>query len=262
MVVLAIVSLGRNAEQEAPLLAADLGLTVYETAIMLRGAKPVIVLRTEDLTRAIDIAGRVRGRGHDAVLLDLAQVTWSDAMFRPKTFHFEGDELVGQGGGQERRLPFADVFALVRAVHTTENSETVTTSVTAPSLGRAAMTGGIKVTKTTTRESSRTETMKEPVLYVFRGSEAPWLLASQLLRYEGLGPDLQVSKTANFEVLVRLLRERMPTVPFDTRLLQVRPATTVTNAGAKNLTMSSAQPLDILAHVIASSLNQQARPYR
>jgi hypothetical protein len=42
----------------------------------------------------------------------------------------------------------------------------------------------------------------------------------------------------------------------------VRPATTVTNAGAKNLTMSSVQPLDILAHVIASSLNQQARPYR
>jgi hypothetical protein len=262
MEVVALVSLGRNAEQEAPLLAADLGLTVYETAVMLRGAKPVIVLRSEDRNRTSDILSRLRSRGHDAVVLDLAQVTWSEGMFRPKTFRFEGEELVGFNHGVEQRLPLADVFALVRAVHTTESKEVITTTVSTPSLGRAAMTGGLKVTKTTERETSRVETMREPVLYVFRGTDTPWLLASQELRYETLGRDMQVSKAANFEVLIRLLRERMPTVPYATRLLQVRPAATVMNAGSKNLTMSSIHPLDILAHIVSSALNQQARPYR
>lgn len=262
LAIVAIVALGRNAEQEAQFLAQDLGLTAYETGVMLRGPKPVIVLRTEDRNRAIDLASKLRSRGHDAVALDLDQVTWSEEMFRPKTFRLEGEELVAESQGRERRLPFADVFAIVRAVHTTDSSEVTTTSVTTPSFGRAALTGGIKVTKTTQRETSRTESVREPVLYVFRGSEAPWLFVSQFLRYEGLGRSMEVSKTANFEVLVRLLRERMPSVPYDTRLLQARPVATVVNAGAKNLTVSSAHPLDILAHVVASSLNQQARPYR
>lgn len=262
MLVVALVSLGRNSDQEAPLLAADLGVTAYECGVLLRGAKPVIILRTDDPNRANDIVTRVRGRGNDVVVLDLADVTWNEQMFRPKSFRFEGEELVGQAASEERRLPFADIFALVRAVHTTESTETVMTRVTSPSFGRAAMTGGIKVTKTTERETSRTEQSKEPVLYVFRGTEAPWLLASQYLRYEGLGPDLEVSKTANFEVLLRVLRERMPMVPFDTRLLQVRPAATVMNPGSKAITMSSAHPIDILAHVVASSLKSQVRPYR
>lgn len=262
MQVVALVSLGRNADQEAPLLAADLGLTAYETGVLLRGAKPIIVLRTEDVNRAADITARMRGRGHDAVMLDLAQVTWNEQMFRPKSFRLEGDELIAQSGVEERRLPFADIFALVRAVHTTESSETVTTSITAPSLGRAAMTGGMKVTKTTQRETTRTATEREPVLYVFRGSEAPWLFASQYVRYEGLGRDLEVSKSANFEVLIRLFRERMPAVPYDTRLQQVRPAAMLVNPGAKAVTTSTTHPLDILAHVVASSINQQVRPYR
>ena len=262
MLIVAVVSLGRNADQEAPLLAADLGVTAYECGVLLRGAKPVIVVRTEDANRANDIAARIRGRGHDAVLLDLASVTWNEEMFRPKSFRLEGEELVGQVGGEERRLPFADIFGLVRATHTTESTETVMTRSTAPSLGRAAITGGLKVTKTTESETSRTEQSKEPMVYVFRGTEAPWLLASQYLRYEGLGPNLEVSKTANFEVLIRILRERMPSVPYDTRLLQVRPAATVMNPGSKAITMSSAHPIDILAHVVATALNQQVRPYR
>lgn len=262
MEIVAIVSLGRNVEQEAPLLAADLGLTVYETAMLLRGPKPVIVLRSDDRNRVAEILAKLRGRSHDVVALDLGQITWSEDMFRPKTFHFEGEELVAELGQDQRRLPLADIFAMVRALHTTESNEVTTTTTTSPSLGRAMVTGGIKVTKTTQRESSRTDTNREPVLYLFRGSETPWLLASQTLRYEGLGAQMEVAKATNFEVLVRLLRERMPMIPYDVRLLQARPVPTALNAGAKHLSVSTTRPLDILAHVLASSMNQQARPYR
>lgn len=262
MEVVALVALAGNAEQEAPRLAVDLGLTVYETQMLLRSALPVIVLRTEDRTRTSEVAGKLRARGHDVVTLDLAQITWNEEMFRPKTFRFEGDELLGEAHGEARRLPLADVFALLRAVHTTQSDETITTKVSSPSLGRAALTGGMMMTKTTQRETTRTQTEREPVLYVFRGTDIPWLLASQELRYDGLGAEMKVSKAENFEVLLRALRERMPMVPYDTRLLQVRPAAMVINAGAKNITQSSAHPLDILAHVLASALNRQTRPYR
>lgn len=262
MEIVALVALAGNAEQEATRLAADLGLTVYETQVMLRAPLPVIILRTEDRARTLDIVGKVRARGHDVVALDLAQITWTEEMFRPKTFRFEGEDLVGEAHGETRRLPLNDVFALLRAVHMTQSDETITTKVSSPSLGRAAMTGGLMMTKTTSRETTRTQTEREPVLYVFRGTDIPWLLASQALRYDGLGAEMKVSKTENFEVLLRVLRERLPTVPYDTRLLQVRPATTVVNAGAKSITQSSAHALDILAHVVASALNRQTRPYR
>ena len=86
MEIVAIVALGRSVEQEAPFLAADLGLTVYETAMMLRAPAPMIVYRGEDRSRTLDVLAKLRARGHDAVACDAEQVVSSDDMFRPKTF--------------------------------------------------------------------------------------------------------------------------------------------------------------------------------
>ncbi len=262
MEVVAILALKSSVEQEAPVLAGELGLTPYETAMMLRGAGPVIVFRSEDRSRTALVLDRLRARGHDAVSCELDTVVSSDEMFRPKTFRFEPDALVASGNGEERRLAFSDVFAYVRATHATRVEDTVTTQQRSVSIGRAAMTGGLLMSKTVSSESKRVSNEREAVLYVFRSDAAPWLLASTQLRYDGLGPSMRRSKVENFDVLLQMLREVAPTAPYDARLLAVRANPVILTAGARHLSASSSSTHDLLAHVVAMALGKGARPYR
>jgi hypothetical protein len=261
--IIAVVALARSVEEEAPLLAADLGLTVYETAVMLRAPMPVVILRTEERARALDLLGKLRARRHDAVACELSAVASSEDMFRPKSFRFEGTDIVGTGQGVEQRLPLANVFSLVRATHQKRTEQTVTTRERRPSFGRALMTGGLMMTKTTTKESRRVDTEKEPVLYLFRADGAPWLLAATELRYDGLGPEMRVSKAENFEVLLRRLREAAPDAPFDARLVSIRTSLdTVVTSGANHTSTTSASMIDLLAHIVTIAVGRAARPYR
>ena len=262
MDVVAIVALGRSVEEEAPKLAADLGLTAYETGMMLRAPMPVIVLRTDDRARTIDLLAKLRSRGHDAVACALDAVTSSDDMFRPKAFRFDAGDFIGIGHGEEHRLPLTAISALVRATHVTRTEDVIVDRQRKISIGRAALTGGLLATKTAEKESTRVTHEREPVLYVFRADAPPWLLTSTQLRYDGLAQDMKISKMENFEVLVRSLRELAPSAAFDMRLLSVRANTTVIAAGPKHLATSSSAALDVLAHIVAMSLARTARPYR
>lgn len=262
MDLVAVVALGRSVEDEAPPLAADLGLTVYETALMLRAPPPVIVFRSEDRARATQILEKLRARGNDAISCHVDDVVSSEDMFRPRAFRFESGDLVGSGNGEERRVSLSSILALVRATHSTRTEDTVETQQRKLSLGRLALSGGLLATKTTTSEQRRVVASREPVLYVFTVDSAPWLLLSAELRYEGLAHEMRLSKPENFEILVKTLRELATSAVYDTRLLAVRAPTTIVQAGSKHVNASSSSTIDVLAHVVAASLGQSARPYR
>jgi hypothetical protein len=260
--VVALVALGRSVEQEIPALAADLGVTAYEAGMMLRAPPPVIVLRSEDRTRTANVLEKLRSRGHDAVACDLESVVSSEHMFRPKSFRLDGESFIGTDRGEERRLSLDGVFAFVRATHSTRNEDTVIEQHRKISLGRTALTGGMVRTRTVEMERKRVTQEREPVLYVFRHDAAPWLLASTQMRYDGLAEAMKLSKIENFEVLLRILRERAPSAPFDTRLLSIRANPTVVSASPKRLSTSSSSTLDVLAHIVAIAQGRAARPYR
>lgn len=259
MDIVAITALGRSVEDEAPALAAELGLTAYETGLMLRGAQPNVILRTDDRARALLVLERLRSRGHQAVAVDTAYVIASEQMFRPRRFVLEGLDFVARGEATEERLVTGSVFALVRAMHATRTEDTVTTKSREFSFGRAAMSGGVLMTKTKTKEEVRVTQEREPVLYAYREDGPPWLFRAQDLRYDGLGPRMLRSKAENFEVLIQVLREQSPQAHYDTRLLAIRAAPAkVTNAGASHLSTSSSGTVDLLAHIVATSLRRGA----
>lgn len=263
MDVVAVVGLARSVEEEAPILAKELGLTAYEVGLMLRAPMPVIVLRTDDRARTVEVATRLRGRGHEIVACDAAAVVSSDAMFQPRSFRFEGTDLLGAGGGREERIVLPDLLAFLRATHITRIEETVVEKGRTVSLGRAAMSGGLMLTKKTTTESKRVSDEREPVLYAFRNAGVPILFRATDLRYDGLGVEMKPSQTENFEVFVRTLRALAPTVPFDTRLLAVRTApSALATAGAKQLASSTVGTIDLLAHIVAAAISRGVRPYR
>ena len=259
MDVVAITALGRSIEEEANALASDLGITAYETGIMLRGAMPVVVLRSDDRSRALGLLEWLRGRGHQAIAVDTNAIVASEQMFHPKRFVLDGADMVATGDGAEQRLVAGSVFALVRAVHATRVEDTVTKTTRQFSAARAALTSGLMSTTTKSVDSIRVTQEREPVVYAFRIDGEPWLFRSTALRYDGLGARMQRSKSENFEVLVQVLRETSPQAPYDARLLAVRAAaSTVVTSSSNHLSASSSGTMDLLAHVVAISLRRGA----
>jgi len=261
--VVALMSLAGSVEEEAPLLAADLGSTVYETALLLRSPSPVPLLRTDDRPRALGLLAKVRARRHHAVACDASAVVSSDAMLQPRSFRFDGDGLVvSSPDGKEERVSFADVLALVRAVHRSRTEHLEKTEQSKFSLGRAALSGGLLMTKKVTTEKTQSSEEREQVLYLFRQGGVPLLFAQSRTRYEGLGAELRPARIENFTTLVRLLREHSRSAAYDERLLLPRPAVERVRAGNGGLSSaSSADGVDLLAHLIALATAPRA-PFR
>lgn len=260
MDLVALVALATAVEQEAPLLAANLGSTAYETALLLRTPPPVPLLRTPDRARALDLLAKLRARGHDAVACDEAAIVTGAAMTHVRAFRFDADAFdVTSSENTNDRAPWGEVVGLVRAMHRSSSQSVEKSTQRNFSLGRAALSGGVLLTKTTTKETKHTAEEREQVLYVFRRSGPPMLVAQSRALYTGLGAELRPSQVENFATLVRLLRERAPTAAYDERLLRPRPGLERVQAGAAGaVSASSSDAIDVLAHLVTLALTRRS----
>jgi hypothetical protein len=264
--IVALVSLATSVEAEASLLAPVLGSTVYETALLLRTPSPVPLLRTDDRTRALEVLGQMRARGHDVVACDAAAVISSEAMLHVRSFRIEPDGFVAiAADGGEQRVAWSDVVALVRAIHRRRSEQIEKSEERSFSLGRAALSGGVLVSKTVTKSKVQSVEEREQVLYVFRHGGVPLLVNQSRTQYQGLGTELRPVQIENFTTLVRLLRERANAAPYDERLLGPRPGLALDRVrvgAAGSHSSSSSDGIDLLAHIIALAVARAPRPYR
>lgn len=264
MDIVAILALGTAVEDEAPHLAAALGLTAYEAALLLRAPSPTPIMRTDDRARALALLSALRSRGHDAVACDAAAVATGATLFPVRAFALEdqGLSVTSFTTGVTETVRWDDVVALVRAVHRSWSESLEKNTTQKLSLGRAALSGGLMMTKKITTETKHASSEHEPVLYVFRRQGAPLLFAQSRVRYDNLGAALQPSQLQNFATVTRLLRERAPRAPYDERLVTARPSTDRVRAGASGAVSSStADSVDLLAHLVALSTSRTT-PYR
>jgi hypothetical protein len=129
-----------------------------------------------------------------------------------------------------------------------QTTTTSTSKVTERKLrpGMAIVTGGLVMSKKSTREvTTRTDT-REQVLYLFRRSgAAPWILRERSARYACLGNDLRPTSLENFATTIRLLRACAPLAIFDERLMANRPIRGVADG---------VEATDLLAHLLAIDL--------
>lgn len=263
MDVVALMALGTSVEEEAPRLAADLGSTAYEAALLLRSPTPVPLLRTDDRQRAIDLVAKLRARRHDVVACEASAVVRSDAMTRVRSFRLDDDAFVVASANTSVSVAWSDVVALVRAIHRTSSEHVEKSAERKLSLGRAAMSGGVLMTKTVTTTAKHTVEEREQVLYIFRQGGAPMLATISRTRYEGLAAALRPSQIENFNSLVRILRERAPHALYDERLLAPRPGLERVRTGTTGaVSASSSEGIDLLAHLIALAGTRAQRPYR
>ena len=256
MYVVAIAELGASVDVEAAALAADLGVVAYDARLLLAQGLPAVVLQTPDKSRALDLLGRLRARGHGGLACDTGAVVSSGDMVSMRRFRFEGDAISLDDRPGER-LPYADVLALVPAQHRSRAETKTVTKSTKFSAGRMIMTGGLAMTKTVKTESRTTAEDRAHVLYVFRrGGATPWQLQEQGTTWTGLPRPPATAALENFRAAVAALRERAPAAVYDERLLARKStperAALSTGAGTTTVRTSSDAGVDLLAHLIAA----------
>jgi len=229
-------------------LAVALGTTLYELRLVLSAGLPAVVLTTPEASRAeaaVQLIEREAGR---AVWGERRAVYPSARMPAIRDFRFQPSGLTLTETGAEL-LPFSDIFAIIRATHSTVTTSSTVVKERKLDPGMAIITGGLKMSKTTSRDVvSRTDN-RQQVLYLFRISGAPpWLLREQSAHYAGLGNALGPSSLGNFREVVRALRERVPNAAYDERFLAHRALRGISDG---------IEATDILVHLLALSLGYQ-----
>lgn len=261
--IIAISKLATDPDTEAPLLAADLGITAYEARQKLAVGTPCVVLMTNERARTASLVSALRGRGHAAVACDGRAVVSSSVMVPIRNFHLGPDALVLDAPpGQERqadegltRIPFVDIVALLRAAHRHAVETHQVTQERKFRPAAAIISGGVILTKTVTRDVMRTNESKEQVLYIFSRGRIPCLLREASAQYAGLGEAVRPTRIENFLTTVRLLRESAPNAPYDERLISLKRAPEPANEpGAPRAFDRETGGIDLLAHLLAMSL--------
>jgi hypothetical protein len=240
--LVAIAELGGSLDRLAQ-VASDLETTVYELKLTLSAGFPAVVLATVDEARATSAVDAIRRQGLRALTFDRATMVPSSAMTSLRDFQFEADALLASAA-QGERLPYEDILALLRATHRTTSTSTEEVKERKLRPVMAIATGGLIMSKKTTREVITKTEAREQVLYLFRKSgEAPWILRERAARYMGLGTDLRPTSLENFATTTRRLRELAPLAFYDERLLSGRPIRGVAEGIAAT---------DILAYLLAA----------
>jgi hypothetical protein len=245
MFLVAIAELGGSVDAAIGPLAPELNTTAYELRLLLNAGFPAVVLATVDEARAAAAKASIARLGHVAVSCDRGALVKSRDMTALVGFAFTPSGLIAdERDGEE--LPFDDIGALLRGSQrsTTETTEEIKERKLRPVM--AVATGGLIMSKKTTREVTHVTEEREQVLYLFRRSgAAPWILRERQARYGGLGKELGPASSGNFMTLLKRLRAAAPHAPYDERLMSGRPIRGVAEGG---------EATDLLAYLLAAYL--------
>lgn len=206
----------------AQTLGTALGVTAYEARQRLICGEPAVVACVGDSQHALTLAARITERGLSAFALDTAAGLSRAEAFPVRRFVLAGNQAIqietAQGKGLE--IPFEEVDLLVHASRISSRTEVEETTDRKFSLGRAALSGGLLVTKKVSRLEEKMTQDREEVLYLYAGKGPQVVFAKDGVRFEGLGPALRPTKAMNFAYLVTELRSSSQEAVYDDRLLR------------------------------------------
>ncbi|MDP2156472.1 MAG: hypothetical protein Q8K68_02035 [Nitrospirota bacterium] len=226
MHIAAIHSLGPDRETHAAALASALDITMYEALSRLRspGNGPFTIGVFADQKRAMQVEEKLRSSGFSAVVLTEAEIIAERTPLIARKFDLSGNELaVATETGQGLRISFENIRLLLRGIGIVRGTTTETVKNRSLSLGRAVMSSGLMITRTTkTVQEIATEERTAFFNLYAEGSQVVVFRESGLL-YDSLGPALQPSRALNFAYLIAELRRLAPDAQYDERLL-TRPA--------------------------------------
>jgi hypothetical protein len=220
MRLVAVVRAPAHPEEAATALARATGLTAAEARMRLAPEPPALVARLEpDAARALVEA--LRAVGLAALSIDAQPALARDrTAARSVVMDDEGVSFVPRAG-EPVALSWPDVLAVLRGSRASVSEVERTERSKRLSIGAAVMTGGLKLTSTTSKTVRSSEESIEQVILVYARDGREAVIAEGAFDFSCLGAGMQPSSTANMAELARRLREKATTAFHDERLLRL-----------------------------------------
>lgn len=226
MHIVAIHRLGQDRETRAAALASALGITMYEALSRLRspGNGPFTIGIFADQQRAMQIEEKLRSSGFSAVVLTEAEIIAERSPLIVRKFELGGNDLsLTAETGQSLSIFFQNIRLILRGIGIVRGTTTETVNTRSLSLGRAVMSSGLMMTKTTKTVQEVATEEREAFFNLYAEGTQVLVFRENALLYDSLGPALKPSRALNFTHLIAELRRLAPHAQYDERLL-TRPA--------------------------------------
>ncbi len=268
MKLVALVRAVTRPDEAARALAAGAGLTLAEARMRLAPEPPALLARLEPDEADLLVAA-LRQAGLTAVAVDARCPTDKDRTVAHAFALDDAGLTLTPRFGDSMRLEWTQVMAILRGLRGSRTEVERTEKSTSFSVGTAVLTGGLKLTRTSTKTVRSSEEALEQVILVYaRGGRAATLAEAQL-DFSCLGAGMQPSSTGNMIELARRLREKAKGAFYDERLMRLgrRPLPFLVGGESRSQTPRLARThtdtsgsLDTLAEVIRQALAESLLP--
>jgi hypothetical protein len=268
MKLVAIVRTPTRPDEAARAVADSAGLTLAEARMRLAPEPPALLARLEP-DKANVLVAALRKAGLAALAVDVRCPTDKDRTVA-RSFALDDTAITFTPRfGDSMKVEWPDVVAILRGLRASRSEVERTEKSKSFSVGTAIVTGGLRMTRTSTKTVRSSEEAIEQVILVYaRGGRAATLAESEL-DFSCLGAGMQPSSTANMVELARLLRERAKGAFYDERLLRLgrRPLPFLVGGESRSRSPTvttthtdTSGSLDTLAEVMRRGLTESLLP--
>ena len=201
--------------------AAKCDLSPYEARSRLAGDLPRIGAVLANRADADALANALEQAKFGVCVVPASQIEHDEDRDFVHSLAFEPDACVFTlRTGAERRVPLEALGRIIQGVRTGTSTVTREHSVKKFSVSRAVLSGGLVTRKTETQTETHGHETREVFAYVFPAEGRTLALCERRLHYGFLGNARQASSFANFQTTVREILARVPSLPFDDRLMR------------------------------------------
>jgi hypothetical protein len=206
-------------------VAAIVSKNLYETRLRLAGKIPKIIANYADMQMAESTAGSLRELGLVTVVFTESELRKSPQIYRARTLKFDEQAVMfWDKSGQVRRMESSEVFLIINGRMQICTETEVTTTIKKLNVPATLILGGgvipipKKVKEKTTKKSFQNESFVR-----FYGRTSPESVVELLQHgfdYSILGMEMVSSSVANFNTVVKKIRDALPEAIFDDRLVK------------------------------------------
>lgn len=222
MNIVAIHTLGRDKETLAGALAAVLKVSSYDVLMRLRvpGNGPLTVAVFAEKERAEELGAKLQSAGFAALVLTDADIEAAAITRVVRRFTLGERELrIETEKGDNLNITLQEIDLILCGMRISRSTETETVKDRKINLGRAVLSGGMMLTKTTKTTREVITEARERFLNLYAGDNPAIVFRENTLDYTSLGPVRKPSRTENFTFLIAELRRCCPSAGYDDRLM-------------------------------------------
>ena len=257
-----------NAEVATRALAEAAGLALAEARMRLAPEPPALLARL-DPDKADAMVAALRGAGVAALALDARVPSDKDRTLARSVAVAAAGVAFTPRFGDPLELAWPEVLAVLRGLRASRSEVERTEKSKSLSVGTAVATGGLKMTRTSTRTVRSSEESVEQVILVYARDGRAATLAETELDFSCLGSRMQPSSTGNMVALAGTLRGGAKGAFYDERLLRLGRRSLPFLAGGESRSQTATMvktrtdtsgSLDVLAEVMRQALAQGLLP--